>query len=289
MHWPGESAVAKWRVLVELHAGADVTGVAHALRIAGLYDVEAYEIEVGAPALEDQDLIVMVDVGVPRSVLNRLRRARRQYQDKPIVVLSDDPAPVAASACLHAGANDFMSLPFIGYELLQRIFNCLSFRYPSAGVGPARESGFRMKTACPSAESSLAVQLNENDFGLTIGGVASNLTEVTFRVVEYLIQRTGTWVRSPELQQNAIGAHAKAGASNVRFHVHRAREQLQLGDFARYLHSWPRRGYMWSFDPCDTPHCQRAHSDELDRSDVVSEVSFAPLLKHRLKHRYGSG
>jgi DNA-binding response OmpR family regulator len=285
MHWPGESAVAKWRVLVEMHAGADVTGAARALRIAGLYDVQAYEVEVGVPALENQDLIVMVDVGVPRGVLNRVRRARRQYQDKPIVVLSDDPAPVAASACLHAGANDFVSLPFIGYELLQRIFNCLSFRYPSPDVETTRESGFRLKTPCKSSESSRRVQLNENDFRLTIDGVASNLTEITFRVAEYLIQRTGTWVRSPELQRNAIGAHAKAGASNVRFHVHRAREQLQLGDFARHLHSWPRRGYMWSFDPCDTPHCQRANSDELDRSDVVGEVSFAPLLKQR----YGSG
>jgi DNA-binding response OmpR family regulator len=253
-------AVSTWRVLLELHGGRDVTGVAHALRVAGLYDVDVYEAGRDVP-FDDHDLIILVDTGIPRRALERLQRARSQCEDKPIVVLSDDRAPESAAACLHAGAIDVVSLPFIGYELLQRIFNWLNFRYrPRPGL-LTPSSGFRIKavSSAPgplsSSESAPAIVLDENGFTVTIGGRANSFTEVTYRVVEYLVRRAGTWVRSPELQRNAIGAHAKADASNVRFHVHKAREQFEFGGFDHFIHSWPRRGYMWSLEQCATRHC----------------------------------
>jgi DNA-binding response OmpR family regulator len=280
MHWLSERRRAsRWQVLVETHDGTDVTGVAHALRVAGLYDVEEFEAEVGMPSFDGTDLVVMVDVGARRGVVERIQRARFVYRDVPIVVLSDDPAPMSESAWLRAGANDCMPIPFVSHELLQRIFDLVD--RPSFDLASA-PSGFRLKAMQPSSECSPTIHLNENDFAVTIEGLTSHLTEVTFRVVEYLVQRAGTWVRSPELQLNAIGAHAKAGASNVRFHVHRAREQFQHRDFARYLHSWPRRGYMWSFDPCDTRHCQQAHGEHIDCSDAIAHQPVAPPLRRRV-------
>ena len=87
----------KWRVAVEVYGGRDVTGVAHALRVARLYDV--HEAELGVLSPDDHDLLIMVDVGVPRRVL----------------------APGSAAACFHAGANGFVRVPFIGNDLLQCI------------------------------------------------------------------------------------------------------------------------------------------------------------------------
>jgi DNA-binding response OmpR family regulator len=281
MHWPcARGERSRWRVLVAIDSGRDVTGVAQALRVAGLYDVEECEAELSMLKLEDHDLMIMVDAGAPRRVLERLLSARGRYRDKPIFVLSNDPAPELAAACLHAGANDFVPVPFIGYELLQRVYNWLSVGHLSPNVASARQSGFRLKTVKAGSKTSAAIHLNENDFTVTIDGLANNLTEMTFRVVEYLVQRAGTWVRSPELQLKAIGAHATPGASNVRFHVHKAREQFQFGDFARYLHSWPKRGYMWSFERCDTPHCQMAH-EGTDRLDVRRSRSARALLPDR--------
>ncbi len=257
-------AASTWRVLLERHGGRDVTGAAHALRVAGLYEVDEYEAGRHLP-FDDHDLIILVDTGPPQRALERLQNTRRCCGEKPIIVLSNDRAPESAAAYLHAGATDFISLPFIGYELLQRIFNWLTFEYRSRAAVVTSRSDFRIKAVSrvpassarlPRSEPSDAILLDENGFSVTVGGRASSFTEVTYRVVEYLVQRAGRWVRSPELQRNAIGAFAKAGASNVRFHVHKAREQFEFSGCARYIHSWPRRGYMWSLDPCDTPHCR---------------------------------
>ena len=260
-----EARVAsRWRVLLETHGGGDLTGAAHTLRVAGLYEVEEYEAGPDVP-FDDHDLLVLVDAGLS-SALGRLQRARRQCGDTPIIVLSNDRSPESAARCLHAGATDFIFLPFIGYELLQRIFNWLDFGYRLHARPVTPASGFRLKAVAASpgntarerssSESGRVILLDENGFTVTIGGCANSFTELTYRVVEYLVQRVGIWVRSSELQQNAIGAHAKAGASNVRFHVHRARERFEFTGFARYIHSWPKRGYMWSLDPCDTRHCR---------------------------------
>ena len=100
---------------------------------------------------------------------------------------------------------------------------------------------------------SQAVQMHADEWTIEVDRHRLRLTAVQFGIVARLMVTPGQWVRTAVLQREVLGANARTGASNVRFHIHRLRRSL--GCCACYLHGKPRWGYMWSPHRCDSPQC----------------------------------
>src|SRR5262249_11468960 len=108
-------------------------------------------------------------------------------------------------------------------------------------------------------------------------GSVTRLTEAQFGLVARLSATPGQWVRSNVLQREVLKAHAAFGASNVRFHILKAR--AALGTFAMYLHGSQRRGYMWSPHRCDYPHCKSQETRPLYAPPSASARTPNPVTR----------
>jgi DNA-binding response OmpR family regulator len=242
---------------IVIHAnGLEPTALVALLRRGTEYRLEV-AVESSAYTAEIPDLAILL-VRTPQEGVAWLRKMQTRIA-APVVVVCGDASPLAAANCLRAGAEDYIATPFNEVECLARIARrCAQQRHTSPVIvskGSFAETDRRPETA--------AIELREHDWTVVCEGRATRLTPVQFRIVAHLKERATQWVRSAELQRDALEVHAATGASNVRFHVLRLR--TALGASGAHLHSWQRRGYMWSEASCEAPHCSKERSQSFSR------------------------
>jgi DNA-binding response OmpR family regulator len=267
-------------ILVALESVAsDGADVRRLLGVVGLYELHDGRSLSSREAFDSVDLFVLTVAGVASAndAIRRIRYARGVGYVGPLLVIGDVQLPHVEADFLYAGADDYVSFPSNGWAFLARVYRLVqrsNLRRIDRGVAAE---------ILPTGSEKISlsnIEMRENDLALTIDGKFAQLTAIQFHIVAHLLARAGQWVRSSELQSDAIKLPAthQHDPSNVRYHINQIRARLAKlnKSCASFLHSERVLGYMWKVGCCDRPHCTR-HVAASSRRD--SEIRHITLLE----------
>lgn len=190
--------------------------------------------------------LVLLDIMLPDSDGLDICKGIRNDSDLaqiPIIFLTARASETDRIVGLELGANDYIVKPFFIRELIARIK--LQFRSQQAPVRVLKSGGIELD------RSSCQARLN---------GELLSLTATEFRLLEFLLSRTGV-VFSREQLLNAVWGQDRAITDRtVDVYILRLRQKVEADPAnPRLIHSV--RGFGYSFEP-------RAGTAELAHSEV---------------------
>ncbi len=158
--------------------GYQYTGVASAK--------EAYEALI-ATSID----VIVLDLGLPDEDGTQVIRQIRSWSDVPILVVSARNHEMEKVSVLDLGADDYMTKPFSGQELLARVRLALRHRYREHPT----DSVVRIKELLVDRDKKLVKR----------AGVALHLTEMEYRLLDTLLQNQGKVLSSQYLIRELWG------------------------------------------------------------------------------------
>ena len=172
---------------------------------------EARELALGELVRPDLMLISWTALSPVADSLKRLRNHDATRQSR-IIVLAPRQDVRAAINSLEFGADDCVTVPFDGEELLVRVNACL--RRPAARVHTDR------LTAGP-------IVLDRAVHRMLVNDRVVDLAPTEFRLMAFLLENQGRVFNRNELLTRAWAKNIKAGHRTVDVHVRRLRQQLE--------------------------------------------------------------
>ncbi|CAM4319319.1 response regulator [Erysipelothrix aquatica] len=158
--------------------GYQYTGVASAK--------EAYEALI-ATSID----VIILDLGLPDEDGTQVMRQIRSWSDVPILVVSARNHEMEKVSVLDLGADDYMTKPFSGQELLARVRLALRHRYREHPTDPV----VQIKELSVDRDKKLVKR----------AGVALHLTEMEYRLLDTLLQNQGKVLSSQYLIRELWG------------------------------------------------------------------------------------
>lgn len=158
--------------------GYQYTGVASAK--------EAYEALI-ATTID----VIILDLGLPDEDGTQVMCQIRSWSDVPILVVSARNHEMEKVSVLDLGADDYMTKPFSGQELLARVRLALRHRYREHPTDPV----VQIKELSVDRDKKLVKR----------AGVALHLTEMEYRLLDTLLQNQGKVLSSQYLIRELWG------------------------------------------------------------------------------------
>lgn len=186
--------------------------VARALEGAGYLVDEVNDGEEGWFRAETDsfDLIVL-DLGLPRlDGLTLLRRIRAAEVPTPVLILTARDSWMERVDGIDAGADDYVSKPFHGEELVAR-----------AGAIVRRLGGHRT----PLLKAGDIV-VDERRMRVTVAGEAVPLSPLEFRLLRYLIHNLNRVVSKSEIAEHVYPTEQEPDSNTLEVVVGRLRRKL---------------------------------------------------------------
>ena len=186
--------------------------LAQALQAAG-YAVD--EVDNGLDALhlgqtEPFDAVVL-DLGLPQlDGLSVLRRWREEGHAMPVLILTARDHWHDKVAGIDAGADDYLTKPFHGEELLARLRALI--RRASGLASPLLRCG--------------PLSLDTRSGRVTVGDEPVNLTSHEYKVLAYLMHRPGAVVSRSELTEHIYSQDHDRDSNTIEVFVARLRRKL---------------------------------------------------------------
>ena len=186
--------------------------LAQALQAAG-YAVD--EADNGRDALhlgqtEPFDAVVL-DLGLPQlDGLSVLRRWREEGHAMPVLILTARDHWHDKVAGIDAGADDYLTKPFHGEELLARLRALI--RRASGLASPLLRCG--------------PLSLDTRSGRVTVGDEPVNLTSHEYKVLAYLMHRPGAVVSRSELTEHIYAQDHDRDSNTIEVFVARLRRKL---------------------------------------------------------------
>jgi two-component system, OmpR family, KDP operon response regulator KdpE len=154
---------------------------------------------------------VLVDPG--RSDAAKIVAALRARTDLPIFVVAEFGGELDAIAVLDAGADDYISKPFVTEEMLARL---------RASVRRVRRSDVLAPFVTDDFTIDIAARRVFHSDGSEIF-----LTGVEFRMIEILLRHPGFLVSREQILEEIWGARGKHNPTYLRIFVARIRQKLE--------------------------------------------------------------
>jgi two-component system response regulator MprA len=157
---------------------------------------------------------IVLDVMLPRlGGIDVAKRLRAAHQQVPILMLTARDAPADVVKGLDAGADDYLTKPFPLKVLLARL-RALSRRAPR----PAQET-LRVGD----------LTLNPATREVTRGETSIDLTSTEFRLLEYLLRRTGRVCSRESIMNGVWGLEKDVQANTVDVYIKLLRSKIDTG------------------------------------------------------------
>lgn len=167
-------------------------------------------------AYEGRPDLVVLDVSLPEldgwEVLERLR----DLTDVPVLMLTAHDRPEERVRGLRAGADDYLTKPFVNAELMARV-EVLLRRTP------------RREWATEPYDDGV-LRLDPVRHRVTVNGTEVRLTPTEFRLLRALVRRAGAVLSTTELLAEAWDDPSGIAPNRVKFAVMRLRRKLGWGD-----------------------------------------------------------
>ena len=157
---------------------------------------------------------IVLDVMLPGlGGIDVAKRLRAAHQQVPILMLTARDAPADVVRGLDAGADDYLTKPFPLKVLLARL-RALSRRAPR----PAQET-LRVGD----------LTLNPATREVTRGETSIDLTSTEFRLLEYLLRRTGRVCSRESIMNGVWGLEKDVQANTVDVYIKLLRSKIDTG------------------------------------------------------------
>ena len=225
------------RVLVVDDDNQMLTAVTNALTARGY---EVLTAATGESALsviaEDEPDLVLLDLGLPgiegREVIERLRA----WSELPVIVVSVREGQEDKVGALDAGADDFVTKPFVMKELL------------------ARMRAVRRRTASEETSNPIlrfdGLEIDLLKKLVKLGDEPIHLTPTEYRLLEHMATNPGKLLTHAWLLQKVWGPGYATESNYLRLFVRQLRQKLGDNPSApKWITTEPGLGYRWLPEP----------------------------------------
>jgi two-component system, OmpR family, KDP operon response regulator KdpE len=239
--WRETAGRAMTRVLVV----DDEPKLLRALRI--MLSARQYEVVVAADGAAALDAaarhlpnLIILDLALPDMDGTEVLADLRTWSKAPVLVLSGRCEPDDMVDALDAGADDYMTKPFIPEVLLARL------------------RALQRRTAEADTDDELTAMIGHYTVDFTAKTVTRHadapreaapeihLTRTEWAILEVLVRSTGRLVPGNVLHQQVWGPAQQSQASHLRFHLARLRQKLEpVPSHPRQLITEPGMGYRY--------------------------------------------
>ena len=197
-----------------------------------------YEAHTGEQALEivrrEQIHLVLLDVMMPRMDGITATAKIREFSNIPILLLTAKSETEDVVAGLGAGADDYITKPFVPVEVLARVRSHLR-RYDLLGSRPAEKAG---------AITIGGIVLDDTAKTVTVDGEEVGLTPIEYEILKLLMEHPGK-VYSTRVIYETVWQENPYGSENaVAVHIRHLREKIEINPSEpRYIKVVWGRGY----------------------------------------------
>jgi two-component system KDP operon response regulator KdpE len=198
-------------------------------------EAESGRVALGEVALECPDLVIL-DLGLPDTPGTEVLRALRQICSVPVLILSILGHEESKIAALDAGADDYLTKPFSGGELLARLRAVLR----RANLEQAAESSFEFGPIHVDLERSRVLR----------DGRMIKLTTMEFRLLRLLVTNRDKVLTHRYILREIWGPQSTGNTNYLRIYMMRIRKKLgQDVDSAGHFQTESGVGYRFVSDP----------------------------------------
>ncbi|GIF53860.1 two-component system KDP operon response regulator KdpE [Asanoa ferruginea] len=178
-------------------------------------------------ALRARPDLVVLDLGLPDMDGLEVIRGLRSWTAVPVVVLTGRSG--GAVAALDAGADDYLTKPFLVEELLARLRAVARRRLPTSGVPSVRIGRYVVDVA---------------DRTLRGGDPSVRLTPTEWHLLEILVRHEGRLVSHRQLLREVWGPSYEGSTNYLRQYVTQLRHKLEyVPSRPQHLLTEPGVGY----------------------------------------------
>lgn len=180
--------------------------------------------------------IVILDLGLPDvdgTEVCRSLRSRQPTAHVPIIIVSERASEQDKLVGFNLGADDYVTKPFSIAELQARVRVALRRGQSS----PARLNSYKGRL----------IAANFNEGLVSVAGKRINLTRREFDLLWYLVEHREQ-VIPPDRLRKAVWGDVDLGDSRTLV-THIARLRAKLGSAGNQIHTFMRKGYIFSEDP----------------------------------------
>ena len=182
-----------------------------------------------------------------------VRRMRSSRIEAPVIILSGLTRPQAKVKAFGVGADDFISKPFDGTELLARmqaiVRRSKGYCQPTLRIGP--------------------VQLNLDSREVLVSGQPVHLTGKEYAILELLVLRKGMVLTKEAFLNHLYGGMDEPEMKIIDVFICKLRKKLALAGADNVIGTLWGRGYMVRDQPAlVSPGSVAARNFDMDRSDA---------------------
>lgn len=175
---------------------------------------------------------IILDLGLPDMEGTEVIKQLREWSKVPVLVLSVREGEEDKIAALDAGADDYLTKPFSGRELLARVRAILR-RMPAASEPAVLKIGH--------LEIDQAARIVRRD------GAEVHLTAKEYALFQLLVQHRGKVVTHRQILRELWGPNAEENTHYLRVHMTHLRQKLETDPHApKHLKTDAGIGYrLW--------------------------------------------
>jgi two-component system KDP operon response regulator KdpE len=198
-------------------------------------EADAGRVALGEVALHTPDLVIL-DLGLPDASGTEVLRAMRQLCSIPVLVLTVLGHEQSKIAALDAGADDYMTKPFSGAELLAHLRALLRRIQPAAIV----ETNFSFGPIHVDLERSRVMR----------NGKSVKLTAMEFKLLRMLVMHRDKVLTHHHILSELWGPRAVNNTNYLRIYMMHLRRKLgEDVDSAGHFQTESGVGYRFVSDP----------------------------------------
>ena len=210
--------------------------------LAYLLEREGFEVETaetGPAAIEGYERrgadLVLLDLMLPGLSGTEVFRSLRSHSNVPVIMLTAKDSEIDKVVGLELGADDYVTKPYSGRELVARIRAVLRRRGEPEDLAPATvEAG--------------PVRLDADRHVVSVAGAAVEMPLKEFELLELLLRNAGRVLTRGQLIDRVWGSDYVGDTKTLDVHVKRLRSKIEP-DPGVPRHIVTVRGLGYKFEP----------------------------------------